>query len=226
MASKEGKLRKVKSFKGWTVDENGESRADADLVLWLDPTGDTAFVMEVPQYVADALNVNVRVKAPTAELVKSRHKETMTQYQEHVRTAIAEDVLLVRIDYTGIEPGDSGRRIYSPDTFRGSSLGSSELHNAVGVRVGFQRAYRVNGKIHVRERDYDDHTKFKPGRVTHIRDVQVWTWSQELEDKLTQVQLAIDQAVNVLHGIATAQDPRQALLALAAGGRLLQAPEK
>lgn len=228
MARSSGKTLKIVNKRlTMHVSEDGNP-TEVPTPLYLDSTGDVSFVYLLPDYVQNALGVGERVAASTAEKALQDYKDVLRRYTDHVRTAKAEPVIIVRVEY---EARDSQGRYIRSDRHFGGSRGSCDMFASAGLN--YELAFRVNGSIYER-REIEEVPPggtwpkgtgvFKPGaRRGHVNG-KVLDYTPELHATLDRIVLALSQAAAKLNDIAEAPDLNAAVLAL--GNGFLKLTEK
>src|SRR5262245_35976 len=102
-------LKRINTRKETTVDESGNIVA-ADITCWLDPRGTPRFVYLLPDYVGDALEIKGGIcAAPTAAEALTAYNDALKRYQDHARSAHAEAMIAIRMEYAGRD--EEGRGI-------------------------------------------------------------------------------------------------------------------
>lgn len=196
-----------KRIRQWVLEDGSfDSRP---VSLWLDPRDSAAFVFKLPDYVARALGCADEVRAATADLAERGLKEKMDAYQKWYRTAKAEPVIILKVQYLGVD--DSGDQIDEESFFFRSSVEEWLTERCIGVR--YRLAFRVNSKIHYRDRKWTGEAEeFRVGSVMHSVDGEVLDYSEELHAKIDSICAAVNRAAQQLHEILHAKDIRAKLM--------------
>lgn len=198
--------------------------------LWLDPTGEASFAMELPEYICKAMKVDRIVNCSKAEDVKPRVERIMRDYSEWAKNAQAVPVIIIRAKFFGYAKDDSALKRDS--FFIDSEMSHDQADKTRAIGLQYWLAFRVNGNIHGRdvERFYDDE-----GHRDKTKDVVKVGWNKgsikeqhgivldytpELHARLDAIMGAINNAVVNVHEILESKDVAAALLS-GAGAKLL-----
>lgn len=212
----------------WSA-ENGAIEF-APQTLWLDPTGEASFAMELPEYVCKAMKIDPVVNCAKAEDVKPRVERIMRDYSEWAKNARAEPVILISAKYFG--ETEDGRQIKRQSFFIDSEMGHDRADTTRAVGLQYWLAFRVNGNIHAREveRGYDDERNrdeskdvvtvgWNKGKVSEQGAI-VLGYTPALHARIDAIMKAINNAAININEILEAKDVAAALLS-GAGAKLL-----
>lgn len=207
------------------VDEHGHID-HGPVTLYLDSRKDVDFFFNIPDYVCMALGCNETARGITADDAESEYKKVIVQYSDWARTAKAEPVILLQIDGRGISPG-KGMVIRLSDDFFSTFNADNGEGDKTGISIGYELAFRVNGKIHWRQEKYDfddpDKKTESVGGLMHRPTGIVLNYTPELHQKIDQIISAVNNAVIAMDGILNSKDVANSLMNSAV---LLLAPKK
>lgn len=204
----------------WALEDGSYERRR--VTLYLDPTGTPEFVYKLPEHVAKSLGVDEEVRGPTAEDALEKWDRIIARFVEWYRTAKAELVIILEVAYYGETPeGDQ----LEEDSFFYTAGNHLRYESRRCVGVSYRLAFRVNGKIHYRERKWDGKKEsFPVGPPERESNNVVLDYSEELHARLEAICGAVNRAANQLHQIVKAKDV--AAMLMASKLPLLAAPEK
>jgi hypothetical protein len=204
-------LKKVKDVTLPIPDEDGTCVHDK-VALRMRTADPIAFVIELPQFVADALGMHqAQVEASIADNAIGAYKLKVQEYIDWPRKLVAQEVIAIRCCYKAGRPGD---RWVKRDDF---SLGSGTPRPAIAF--DYERMLRVDENMHTRRPDGS------VGARRHVRkdEATIVDWSPELEAKLIAIRDVVTNAAYALDALLSSDNVAAALLA-APGALALAAP--
>lgn len=192
----------------WALEDGSYDRRPVS--LWLDRTGTPTFVYKLPEHVWKSLGVEPEIRSEVQGDAEAAWDKTIGRFIEWYRTAKAEPVIILEVAYYG--ETEDGDRI-EDNSFFYTSHGHErfEAENCIGIR--YRLAFRVNGRVHYRERKWDGKTEtIKVGTPERDEDRIVLDYSDELKARLDVICGAVNRAANQLHEIVTSKDVAKLLM--------------
>lgn len=224
--------KRVKQIPVAWAAENGQI-SFLSQTLWLDPTGEATFAMELPEYICKAMKVEPTVHCAKAEDVKPRVDRIMRDYSEWAKNARAEPVIIVHAKYLG-ETAD-GDTLKRNSFFIDSEMSHDRSDSTRAVGLQYWLAFRVNGNIHARDvervlkegtdDEYDEVVTvgWNKGAPREQGGCAILDYTPELHARIDAIMKAINNAAINISEILEAKNVAAAFLS-ATGAKLLNAP--
>jgi hypothetical protein len=224
--------RSIKQVRVRWYDEGGNHVANKMAPLYLDTKGTPTFVMVLPPHVVKALGLpnEGRIESAKAEDVQPIFDRRMKEFHEWHKTATATPVIIVKAKYMGW--ADEDRIVKKDSFFIDSEMSGSRAENTRAVGLAYELAFKVNGQVHERERQwYDkDHNRleapiFVVGYQKGHVDGVVLDYTPELHARIDAILAAINRAVLAIDEIVESKDPAKAFLT-GPGTKLIASPKR
>ena len=204
-------MKKVWTRKRQLLLENG-GYGEGPVALYLDTRGSARFVFIVPQYVKDLLGLpDMLVGAETADKAESEYNKLVQQWVAFKRNEIRKPVILITVEYRGTDA--NGKYLAHKDNY---PYGGER--DVTYLRLSYRLGFDVGGALF----DSNPNDPSKVGsRMGYIYGGKVLPYSEELHGQLDRIVAALNQAVQKLHEVMTAEDLHAALMRLGSSGQLL-----